>query len=99
MDETPKSTYVARRAFLKKAARMGFVLPVITTFTMSGIAEASDDYRATSGNQTGGGGIWGPWGPWGGAGNQTQGGAPWGPWGPWFGSGNQGGGFWGPWGP
>jgi hypothetical protein len=96
MDETPESTHVARRAFLKNAARIGFVLPVITTFTMSGIGEPSANYRATSGNQTGGG-PWGPWGPWGGSGNQTHGGGfwgPWGPWGPWGGSGNQTHGGW-----
>jgi hypothetical protein len=93
MDETPESTHLARRAFLKNAARIGFVLPVITTFTMSGIGEPSANYRATSGNQTGGG-LWGPWGPWGGSGNQTHGGGFWGPWGPWGGSGNQTHGGW-----
>ncbi|HZA10047.1 hypothetical protein [Mycobacterium sp.] len=51
MDEKPESTHLARRAFLKNAARFGFALPVITTFTMSGISEPPADYRATSGNQ------------------------------------------------
>lgn len=57
MDENSESIQVARRAFLKNAARIGFALPVITTFTMAGIGEASADCRGGSGNQSKGGGI------------------------------------------
>ena len=56
MDEKPRSMQVARRAFLKNAARIGFALPVITTFTMAGIGEASAGCRGGSGNQSQGGG-------------------------------------------
>lgn len=60
MDEKPESMHLARRAFLKNAARIGFAVPVITTFTMAGIGEASADCRGGGGNQTqGGGGILG----------------------------------------
>jgi hypothetical protein len=52
MDEKPQSTHLARRAFLKNAARIGFTVPVITTFTMAGIGEAAADSRGASGNQT-----------------------------------------------
>lgn len=57
MDEKSESIQVARRAFLKNAARIGFALPVITTFTMAGIGEASAGCRGGSGNQSQGGGI------------------------------------------